>query len=116
MSFWIGSCQGFGGSLCESERVTFGFRARLTTAITYSVTALWISYGFSGGLGSTLQLGAWLATPVTESVLCLGRRICDCGTFDKGNCDECSENNTTELHGDHYGYLELMCGCSKILN
>lgn len=117
MSFWIGSCKGFGGSFCESESITFGFRARLTSEVTESVTALGISYGFSGGLGSTLQLGAWLVVPVTVSVpvLCFGRRICDCSTFNGGECEECSQDNASELHGDHCWWLELMYACCKML-
>lgn len=127
MGFWIGSCKGFRGSLCESEsitfgsilceseRITFGFRATLAGPVTHCVTVPRISYALSGGLSSTLQLVAHLAGSVTEYVVGFGRWICDCGTFDGGNCKECSEDDASELHGDRWRFLELIDARSKIL-
>lgn len=101
--FWVGSSISFCGSLCECESITFGFGADLAGLVTKSVTTLGTSYGFSGGLGSTLQLRANLAGLETVSVIAgAGRRLMsDYATFDGGNCKKCSEDDISELHGDH---------------
>lgn len=127
VGFWIGSCKGFCGSLCESESITlgsilcesklitFGFSAILSGPVTKYVTGRFVSYGFSGSLGSAFQPVAHLAGSVTEFEFGFGRRTCDCGTFDEGNCKECSEDDARELHGFDCRYLELSDVRSKML-
>ena len=94
-SFWIGSCIGFGRGLCESESITLDSQPD---------TVLAISCGFGGGVGSSLELRAWFAGPVTFPVPAriLVLRICNCSAFDRGNREKCCEDKVRDLHGSHY--------------